>query len=51
MATSPARQNGDLKADKQRKVLYMDVLILRSHGCEGAVNTPLKGGTNSKIEY
>ena len=26
--------------DKQRKVLYMDVLILRSHGCEGAVNSP-----------
>ncbi len=22
--------------DKQQKVLYMDVLMLRSHGCEGA---------------
>ncbi len=27
----------------QRKVLYMDVLILRSHGCEGAVTSPIKG--------
>jgi len=26
-----------------QEVLYRDVLILRSHGCEGAVNSPVEG--------
>jgi hypothetical protein len=37
--------------DKQkRKVLYMDVLMLRSHGCEGAVTSPLKGEIKTQEE-
>ena len=31
-----------------KKVLYMDVLMLRSHGCEKAAHSPFKGETNSK---
>jgi hypothetical protein len=37
--------------DKQKKVLYMDVLMLRSHGCEGAVTSLVKGETNTKKGY
>ena len=36
--------------DEQQEVLYRNVLMLRSHGCEGAVNPPA-GGTISQMEY
>ena len=31
---------------KQGKVLYRDVLMLRSHGCEGAARSPDKAETD-----
>ena len=34
--------------DKQKEVLYRDVLMLRSHGCEGAV--PRRTGRNQNYD-